>query len=71
MTAAASILCMSIEQELLGITQHGTLVCADLEDPEVGTLVRHARAVAVLLSLAAVDGHGGVHQYVAGAPGSR
>jgi len=54
-TAAASILCLSIEQELLGFTQSGTLMCVDQEDPDIGKLVEHARAVVVLLSACTME----------------
>lgn len=54
-TAAAGILCTCIEQELLGITQHGAVICADHEDPDVGTLVRNARAVVVLLTACTLE----------------
>lgn len=49
-TAAASILCMSIEEELLGFAQNGTLMCADHKDPDIESLVEAARALVVVLS---------------------
>ena len=48
--ASAAILTMNIEEHLLGFTQHGAVVAADLGNPDMVQLVMHARAVVVVLS---------------------